>query len=148
MQTTHLAYVQFSLNLLRFTKAFILGSGVGLKMWLGQSYNSSTKIYLQDRVHSLPYLFPQVILHLVLFFFSAYTSFGGMLYVFVYTHVYTLACAFGRQSSTANILLNCAPNRFWRQGLSLNLDLTNSARLGSQRLLGSVCPGIHLGNSY
>lgn len=76
----------------------------------------------------------------MLFCFSAYTSFGrGMLYAFVYTHVYTLACAFGCQSSKANILLSCAPTNFWRQGISLNLDLTNSARLGRQILLGSVC---------
>lgn len=80
-QTTHLAYIQFSLNLLRFTKAFILGSGVGLKIWLSQSYNSSTKICLQDRVHSLLYLFQQVMLHLELFCISACTFFEGMLYV-------------------------------------------------------------------
>lgn len=85
-----------------------------------------------------------------LFIPTSYATFGVILHLSmhliwgnvvcaVYAHVYMMACAFGWQSSTANILLNCAPTNFWRQDLSLNLDLTNSARLASQRLLGSAC---------
>lgn len=55
------------------------------------------------------------------------------------------ACGYGGQSSTSGVVLRYYSHCFFRQGLFLGLELTNSARLTGQQVQGSSCPLLSTG---